>query len=664
MIVETGHFALVLALALSLVQFAVPLAGTRLGDVRLMSASGPVATAGFLLIALAFVALTTAYVQSDFSVANVWENSHSAKPMLYKVTGVWGNHEGSMLLWVLILAFFGALVAWFGNNLPATLRANVLSIQGLVGAAFLLFIIATSNPFIRIDPAPLEGRDLNPVLQDIGLAIHPPLLYLGYVGFSVCFSFAVAALIEGRIDAAWARWVRPWTLVAWVFLTGGIAMGSYWAYYELGWGGWWFWDPVENASFLPWLSGTALLHSAIVMEKRSALKIWTLLLAILTFSLSLLGTFLVRSGVLTSVHAFATDPERGLFILVILIVFIGGSLALFAARASSLTQGGLFHPVSREGALVLNNLFLTTAAATVLIGTLYPLLVEAVTGDKISVGAPFFNLTFIPLMVPLLVAVPFGPLLAWKRGDLPAVTQRLFAVFAIALLVALLVFFFVDGKGALASFCVGLAVWLMLGAILDLALKAGLGKADTSIALRRLRGLPRSMFGTAAAHFGLGLTVLGIAAVTSLEIERIEVMRPGDTLQVAGYSLRFEGIAPRQGPNFTEEQARFVYVDDAGEPYHEVVSSKRLYTARQMPTTEAGIVTHGFSQLYVSLGDATVDGGIVVRVWWKPLVLLIWLGGVVMMAGGIVSLLDRRLRIGAPAASKQRAGGLKPEPVK
>ncbi len=654
MIVETGHFALVLAFALALVQFAVPLAGARAGDARLMAVAGPVTTAGFVLVVLSFFALTAAYVQSDFSVVNVWENSHSLKPMLYKFTGVWGNHEGSMLLWVLILAFFGALVAWFGGNLPATLRANVLSIQGLIGAAFLLFILATSNPFARIDPAPIEGRDLNPILQDIGLAVHPPLLYLGYVGFSICFSFAVAALIEGRIDAAWARWVRPWTLAAWVFLTGGIAMGSYWAYYELGWGGWWFWDPVENASFLPWLSGTALLHSAIVMEKRSALKIWTLLLAILTFSLSLLGTFLVRSGVLTSVHAFATDPSRGLFILAILVFFIGGSLALFALRASSLTQGGLFQPVSREGALVLNNLFLTTATATVLIGTLYPLLVEAVTGDKISVGAPFFNMTFLPLMVPLLLAVPFGPLLAWKRGDLAGVAQRLFAAAGGALLAAMIALFFIDGTGALAAFGIGLAVWLMLGSLTDLALKAGIGNVGAKVALHRLVGLPRSVFGTALAHFGLGVTTLGIVAVTALEIEQIAIMRPGETLPVAGHTLRFEEIAPYRGPNYTEDQGRFVYFDAAGRQLGEIVSSKRLYTARQMPTTEAGIATRGFSQLYVSLGDPTSDGGVVVRVWWKPLVLLIWLGGVAMMAGGTVSLLDRRLRVGAPAPRRSR----------
>lgn len=652
MIVELGHCALVLAFSLAVVQFAVPLAGTQFGDPRLTAVADPTAMMCFLFTMLSFVALTLAYVQSDFSVANVWENSHSAKPMLFKVTGVWGNHEGSMLLWVLILTFFGALVAWFSGNLPATLRSNVLSVQGLVAAAFLLFILMTSNPFIRMNPAPMEGRDLNPILQDVGLAIHPPLLYLGYVGFSVCFSFAVAALIEGKIDAAWARWVRPWTLTAWIFLTGGISMGSYWAYYELGWGGWWFWDPVENASFLPWLAGTALLHSAIVMEKRSALKIWTLLLSILTFSLSLLGTFLVRSGVLTSVHAFASDPARGVFIMMILILFIGGALMLFAVRAPGLTPGGLFHPISREGALVFNNLFLTTAAATVLIGTLYPLVIEVVTGDKISVGAPFFNLTFVPLVVPLLLVVPFGPLLAWKRGDLYAVSHRLFVALGGALLAALVGFFVIDGASALATFGAGLALWLMFGALTDIALKSGVGTLAPPVVWSRFKGLPRSVYGTALAHFGLGVTVMGIVAVTSLEIERIVVMRPGETLPIADYTLSYKGIAPYQGPNFSEERGQFTYVDKAGSVLGEIMSSKRLYTARQMPTTEAGIATRGFSQLYVSIGDTTPDGGLVVRVWWKPLILLIWLGGAVMMLGGTISLFDRRLRVGAPAARR------------
>ena len=435
MIPEIGHYALVLALALGIVQGCVPLYGAQRNDPVLMGMAAPTAVAQFIFIGISFAALTAAYVGSDFSVVNVFENSHSLKPLIYKISGVWGNHEGSMLLWVLILALFGALVALFGGNLPLTLKANVLSVQSWIAVAFILFILATSNPFLRLVPAPAEGRDLNPLLQDPGLAIHPPLLYVGYVGLSISFSFAIAALIEGRIDAAWARWVRPWTLLAWIFLTLGISMGSYWAYYTLGWGGWWFWDPVENASFMPWLIATALLHSAVVMEKRNALKIWTILLAILAFSLSLIGTFLVRSGVLTSVHAFATDPTRGVFILALLVLFIGGALALFAWRAPLLKQGGLFAPVSREGALVLNNLFLVTACVTVFVGTLYPLALEALTGEKISVGAPFFNATFGPLFLILLLAVPFGPLLAWKRGDLPGVAQRLMAAAGVALVV-------------------------------------------------------------------------------------------------------------------------------------------------------------------------------------------------------------------------------------
>mgnify|MGYP002822907651 CR=1 FL=1 len=441
MITELGHYALILALATALVQSLVPLIGAQRNDAGMMAVGPMAANLSFVLVAFSFLTLTYAYVISDFSLLNVVENSHSMKPMLYKITGVWGNHEGSMLLWVLILVLFSSLVASFGRNLPDKLRANVLSVQAWITVAFLLFILLTSNPFIRLTNPPAEGNDLNPILQDLGLAIHPPLLYLGYVGFSISFSFAAAALIEGRLDAAWARWVRPWTLVAWTFLTAGISMGSYWAYYELGWGGWWFWDPVENASFMPWLAGTALLHSALVMEKREALKVWTVLLSILTFSFSLLGTFLVRSGVLTSVHAFATDPARGVFILGILAVFIGGAFALFGLRATALRTGGLFAPISREGALVLNNLFLTTATATVFVGTLYPLLLEATTGTKISVGAPFFNLTFGPLMIPLMIAVPFGPLLAWKRGDLMGATQRLYAAIGISILVGLVATF-------------------------------------------------------------------------------------------------------------------------------------------------------------------------------------------------------------------------------
>ena len=652
MIIELGHYALVLALATAIVQFVLPVAGTLRGDRALMAVAPSAALAGFLLVLFSFTVLTFAYVISDFSVVNVWENSHSLKPMIYKISGVWGNHEGSMMLWLLILALFSAMVATFGANLPERLRANVLAVQGLITTAFALFILLTSNPFLRLSPAPAEGRDLNPVLQDIGLAIHPPLLYLGYVGFSVCFSFAIAALIDGRIDAAWARWVRPWALAAWSFLTAGIAMGSYWAYYELGWGGWWFWDPVENASFIPWLAGTALLHSALVMEKREALKIWTVLLAILTFSMSLLGTFLVRSGVLTSVHAFATDPTRGVFILAILVFFIGGALSLFAFRAATLKAGGLFAPISREGALVLNNLILTTAAATVLTGTLYPLVLEALTGEKISVGAPFFNLTFGFLMIPLLLAVPFGPLLAWKRGDVLAAGQRLFAAAGIGLVIGAVAFYATHGGPVMAYFGIAVGAYLILGSLTDLWLRAGIGKVTASVAWRRFAGLPGSAFGTALAHIGVGVTLIGIVSVTAFETEHVVEMKPGMQVEAGGFTLTFDGMRNGQGPNYSEESGHFT-VSRSGVTVTDIWSSKRIYTARRMPTTEAGIRTFGFSQLYVSLGDAMADGGIVVRVWWKPMILCIWIGALIMMAGGTVSLFDRRLRVGAPQKARK-----------
>ncbi len=656
MIIEIGHYALILALATALVVSVVPVIGARRLDRAMMDLASVGSLAMFALVAFSFGVLTYAHVVSDFSVANVWENSHSLVPLLFKLSGVWGNHEGSMMLWLLILVLFSALVALFGRNLPDTLRANVLAVQAWISVAFILFILLTSNPFMRLDPAPAEGKDLNPVLQDVGLAIHPPLLYLGYVGFSVCFSFAVAALLEGRIDAAWARWVRPWTLAAWTFLTLGIAMGSYWAYYELGWGGWWFWDPVENASFMPWLAGTALLHSALVMEKREALKIWTVLLAILTFSLSLMGTFLVRSGVLTSVHAFASDPTRGVFVLFILLIFIGGSLSLFAFRAPQLSAGGLFAPISREGALVLNNLILTVACGTVLTGTLYPLLLETLTGDKISVGPPFFNMTFGLLMAPLLVIVPFGPLLAWKRGDLLAVLQRLYLVAILAFVVAVVFFYVQHGGPVLAVLGLAAALFLIFGAIADLWYRAGVGKVAASVAWRRLAGLPRSAFGTALAHAGLGVAVLGIVAVTTFETENVIEMKSGQTVEAGGYAVRFDGMKPATGPNYSEERGHFT-IGRGGVEVADVWSSKRIYTARQMPTTEAGIVTFGLSQLYVSLGDPTNDGGMVVRIWWKPFILCIWGGAVIMAIGGFVSLSDRRLRVGAP---NRRAKPLRP----
>jgi cytochrome c-type biogenesis protein CcmF len=654
-IAEAGHYALVLALALALIQSTVPAIGARWRDPALMNVARATALAQLAFVAMSFAALVALHVVSDFSVVNVFENSHSTKPLLYKITGVWGNHEGSMLLWVSILALFGGLVAAFGNNLPLSLRANVLAVQGWVASAFYLFILITSNPFARIASPPIEGRDLNPVLQDIGLAVHPPMLYLGYVGFSISFSFAVAALIEGRIDAAWARWVRPWTLVAWIFLTLGIAMGSYWAYYELGWGGWWFWDPVENASLMPWLAGTALLHSAVVMEKRNALKVWTILLSILTFSLSLLGTFLVRSGVLTSVHAFATDPARGVFILLILCLFIGGSLSLYAFRASALKQGGLFAPISREGALVLNNLFLTSACATVFIGTLYPLALEVLTGDKISVGAPFFNLTFGPLFLPLMIAMPFGPLLAWKRGDLAAATQRLTAAGIAALIAVAVLWAWTRGGAAFAPLAIGLAVFVIAGALSELAERTGLFRTPFATAMRRARGLPRATWGTAFAHAGIGVALIGIVCETTWNSEYIGTMKPGDAARIAGYELKLDDVTQRQGPNFREMLAQFTVRLD-GERLSVMIPSKRNFTVRGSSTTEAALLTRGASQLYVSLGETNAEGAIAVRIYHKPLVLMIWWGPLLMAFGGLLSLSDRRLRVGAPKPAKALRG--------
>jgi cytochrome c-type biogenesis protein CcmF len=654
-IAESGHYALVLALGLALIQSIVPLIGARLRDNALMNVARSTALAQLLFVGASFIALVMLHVDSDFSVVNVYENSHSMKPLLYKITGVWGNHEGSMLLWVSILALFGGLVAAFGNNLPLSLRAHVLAVQAWIASAFYLFILVTSNPFLRIANPPIEGRDLNPVLQDIGLAVHPPMLYLGYVGFSISFSFAIAALLEGRIDAAWARWVRPWTLVAWIFLTLGIAMGSYWAYYELGWGGWWFWDPVENASLMPWLAGTALLHSALVMEKRNALKVWTILLSILTFSLSLLGTFLVRSGVITSVHAFATDPTRGVFILLILCLFIGGSLSLFAGRATSLKQGGLFAPISREGALVLNNLLLTVACAVVLFGTLYPLAMEMLADFKMSVGAPFYNLTFAPLFTLLLLAVPFGPLLAWKRGDLLGVTQRLLAAGVAGLVAVAIVWGWASGGSTLAPLAIGLGIFVIAGAVTDIVERTGLVRLPFATALHRARGLPRSAWGSAFAHAGLGVALIGIVCETTWNSEYIATMKQNDVAHVAGYDVKLDGLFQRQGPNFHEMIAEFNVSHD-GEKLSVMTPSKRSFTTRGSSTTEAALLTRGASQLYISLGDATAEGAIAVRIYHKPLVLLIWWGPVLMAFGGVLSLSDRRLRVGAPkpARAKQR----------
>ncbi|MGZ3410086.1 MAG: heme lyase CcmF/NrfE family subunit [Xanthobacteraceae bacterium] len=652
MIAEIGLFALVLALLLAAFQSVVPLIGAHRGDVTLMQTASVTAIVQFVFTATAFAALTACYVLSDFSVVNVYENSHSAMPLIYRFTSVWGNHEGSMLLWVLILSLFGALLAALARNLPASFKATVLSVQAWIAAVFYLFILFTSNPFLRMSPAPFEGRDLNPILQDMGLAIHPPLLYLGYVGFSISFSFAVAALIEGRINAAWARFVRPWTLAAWIFLTLGIAMGSYWAYYELGWGGWWFWDPVENASLMPWLAGTALLHSAVVMEKREALKIWTVLLAIIAFSLSLVGTFLVRSGILTSVHTFASDPARGSFILAILVTFIGGALTLYAWRAPTLRQGGLFAPISREGALLFNNLFLTTACATVFVGTLYPLALEALTGEKISVGSPFFNLTFAPLFVPLLLAVPLGPMLAWKRADLLGVVQRLTAAIIIGL-IGVAATFAVEGYPVLPALGVGVALYVMMGSVIDIAERISLLRSPFPVVLRRAWGLPRSNWGTALAHFGLGVMLFGIIGEGQWGTERIVSIKPSEKIHIRQFEITFDGLASYTGPNYRETAAKFV-VRRNGETVGVLEPAKRTFPSRGTTTTEAALLTRGFSQLYVSLGDQQADGALAVRIYHKPLVLLIWLGPVLMAFGGMLSLSDRRLRVGAPKPARAR----------
>jgi cytochrome c-type biogenesis protein CcmF len=652
-LIEAGHFALALGLGLSLVQCAIPLWGTRTNDPVLTDVAAPAALAVFACIAFAFATLTIAYATSDFSVLNVVENSHSTKPFIYKLTGVWGNHEGSMLLWILILTLFGAVVALARDAVPARLRANTLAVQGAVTVAFLLFILATSNPFTRISPAPFEGQDLNPILQDPGLAIHPPLLYVGYVGFSITFAFAMGALIDGRIDAVWARAVRPWTLAAWCFLTLGIAMGSYWAYYELGWGGWWFWDPVENASLMPWLAGTALLHSTVVMEKRDALKVWTILLAIVTFSLSLLGTFLVRSGVLTSVHSFAVDPARGVFILAILVIFIGGSLALFAWRAPLLRQGGIFAPASREGALVVNNLFLTTACATVFLGTLYPLALEALTGAKISVGAPFFNLTFLPIVIPLLLLLPLGQTLAWKRGDLLGAAQRLLAALGLAMIVTLALFAITIGGPVAAPLGIGLGVFVIAGSVSEIVTRSWRRGQPLSLAVRRAAGLPRSSWGTAIAHAGVGIAVIGIAA-SAWSIESLATLRPGERLQAGPYAVRLDSVVPRTEANYREEVARLTVFRENRE-IGPMETMKRLYVTRGMPTTEAGILTIGLSQVYASFGDLQPNGSIGLRLYYKPLVLLIWIGPLIMALGGALSLTDRRFRVGAPVRATRAA---------
>jgi cytochrome c-type biogenesis protein CcmF len=662
MIPEIGHFALTLALCVAVVQAVFPMVGAQRGDLALMNLSRPASVALFLTIAVSFAALTHSFIVSDFSVSNVYLNSHTDKPMLYKISGVWGNHEGSLLLWILILAVFGLAVTVFGRNLPPGLRARALSVQAMIVIGFLLFILFTSNPFERIDPAPLNGRGLNPLLQDPGLAFHPPMLYLGYVGFSMAFSFAIAALIEGRVDAAWARWVRPWTLLAWIFLTLGIALGSWWAYYELGWGGWWYWDPVENASFIPWLAGTALLHSAIVVEKRDSLKSWTILLAIVTFSLSLLGTFLVRSGVITSVHAFATDPTRGVFILLLLAVTVIGSFTLYAWRAPQMKSGGVFAPVSREGTLLLNNVLLSTAAATVLLGTLYPLFADALNLGKVSVGPPFFNAVFVPLMVPMLIVMALGPMLAWKRGDALGAAKRLW----LALVVAAVVFAgtYIAAGGTVvhvgAAFGMGLGAWLLVGTLIEWAERIHLFRAAPSVSLKRAAGLPRAAYGMTLAHIGTAVLVMGVVGNTAWKSESIQVMQPGQTLDMAGYVYRFEGAERVEGPNYDAIRGHLTLMDGEGRVVALLDPEKRSYNTRSMDTTEAAIHTTWLHDHYAVIGDPSPDkgpGAFVTRFYYEPFVPLLWYGALLMGLGGVVSLTDRRYRVGAPARRAAMAPG-------
>jgi cytochrome c-type biogenesis protein CcmF len=641
MIAELGHFTLILALALALLQGTVPLIGAQKGWSSWMAVAPVAATLQFICIAISFAALTHAFVTSDFSLKLVVDNSHTLKPMLYKVSGVWGNHEGSMLLWVLILSLFGATAAWFGGALPDRLRARVLAVQALIGVAFLAFILFTSNPFLRLAVPPFDGHDLNPLLQDPGLAFHPPFLYLGYVGLSMAFSFAVAALIEGRVDAAWARWVRPWTLAAWMFLTVGIALGSWWAYYELGWGGFWFWDPVENASFMPWLVATALLHSAIVVEKREALKAWTVLLAILAFGFSLIGTFIVRSGVITSVHAFANDPERGVFILAILAVFIGGALTLYAARASTMEAKGVFGLVSRESALVLNNVLLAVAAFVVFVGTIWPLVAELAFGRKLSVGAPFFEAAFTPFMVLLAILLPLGSLMAWKRARLGRTSRLLIPGALLAFACAALTFTVGTGRPILAPVGVALGVWLMAGATLDLWQRAG-------YRVGRLARLPRADWGRAAAHGGLGVTFVGIALMMAWNVEDIRTAKIGETFPVGPYEVTLAAVDKTEGPNYLTTRATLKVTRD-GAAVATLFPEKRFYPVAAMPTTEAAIQNGVFRDLYLVIGDPQADGGWAVRTYIKPFANWIWAGAIIMAFGGLLSLSDRRYRVAAGA---------------
>ncbi len=657
MIPEIGQLALALALCLALAQASLGLAGAARGDGSWMGATRPAARGQFVFIAIAFGCLTYAFVANDFTVVYVASNSNSALPLAYRVSGVWGGHEGSMLLWILMLSVWTVGVTLFSRHLPEEMVARVLGVMGLVSTGFLLFILFTSNPFVRVFPAPADGRDLNPLLQDPGMVLHPPMLYMGYVGFSIAFSFAVAALISGRLDAAWARWSRPWTTAAWAFLTVGIALGSGWAYYELGWGGWWFWDPVENASFMPWLVGTALIHSLAVTEKRGAFRSWTVLLAILAFSLSLLGTFLVRSGVLTSVHAFATDPARGVFILVLLVVVIGGSLLLYVWRAPRIGLGGGFEPLSRESMLLANNVMFAAAAGSVLLGTLYPLALDASGLGKISVGPPYFETVFVPLMAPALFLMGIGPLARWKKANLPDIAARLRWAFAASLVAALAIPFAMGRWSPLVAFGILLAAWVAASGVVQLYEKIG-NAANGASAWARLRNTPRATYGMLLAHFGVAVFVTGVTLVKGYDSERDVRMEPGDIVELGGYTFRLDGVRDVQGPNYVAARAQ-IQVNRNGRPVTTLYPEKRIYTVQNMPMTEAAIDPGFTRDLYVSLGDSVSATAWIVRVQHKPFIDWIWGGCLLMALGGALAASDRRYRVAAkrqePYAAAQAA---------
>ncbi|MDD3674597.1 heme lyase CcmF/NrfE family subunit [Thauera propionica] len=641
MIPELGHFALVLALVLALVQAVVPMVGASRNRFALMAVGRPAAQGQFFFILVSYVCLTWAFIQSDFSVQLAASNSHSATPLMYKITGVWGNHEGSLLLWAMSLSLWTVAVTVFSRHLPEAFVARVLGVLGWVSVGFLSFLLVTSNPFDRLLPAVGEGRDLNPLLQDPGMIIHPPLLYMGYVGFSVAFAFAIAALLTGRLDAAWARWSRPWTTVAWVFLTAGIAVGSGWAYYELGWGGWWFWDPVENASFMPWLLGTALMHSLAVTEKRGAFRSWTVLLAISAFSLSLLGTFIVRSGVITSVHAFATDPKRGLFILALLVIVIGVSLLLYAWRAPKLGGGGSFSLVSRETSLLGNNVLLSVASASVLLGTMYPLFLDALGMGKISVGPPYFEAVFIPLMTPVVVLMMFGPFLRWKDDDLTAAVRKVAPAFIASVLIGLGTAYAVDHVTWRTVLGLALAAWVVLASLQLLAGRIT-ERAGASMGTR-LRAITASWWGMWLAHLGVGVFIIGVTLVGSLDASLDVKMQNGQRAELAGYTFTFRGVQDADGPNYDAARATIDVTRD-GRAIATLTPEKRMYLAQGMPMTEASIDIGAFRDVYVSLGEQIEDGTWIVSLYYRPFISWIWLGCTLMGLGGVFAAADRRYR--------------------